>query len=203
MPTTTQINEFVAQPINNLIAFAVILALVIVLVVVVVAWKGAPALFKLFKQQADTNRLNVANNEKLTQIVEQNATQAKLAMQSVERNTGEMVRQTAAIEKQTGIIAIQGQHLRNYQTLVSDNLNAHTEQIEANTANIAALKSSIDSLPDQIRIAIEDVAARIGIEKLALDLRTEIDRLVKHQEAVRKTSEQKRVTESGGMDAHG
>lgn len=40
--------------------------------------------------------------------------------------------------------------------MVSDNLAAHTEQINANTTNIIDLKTSIDSLSEQIRTLIED-----------------------------------------------
>lgn len=184
MPTINEVNTTIAQPINNLIAFSVILSLVIVLVVIIAAWKGAPALFRLFKLQAENNQQNAATTAKLTEIAEQNAHQTHLTLQSVEKNTTEMIRQTGAIEKQTGIIAIQGRDLRSYQTLVSDNLNAHTEQISANTANIALLKAAIDALPAQIRVVIEDQIICARFDESINKIREDVNRFIQHQQTI-------------------
>ena len=168
-------------PINNLVVLLALIALLIMALGGFLVWKFAPALIGLYKQQA-------ATNEKLTQIVGQNSDQAKLAMASVDKNTNEMVKQTAAIEAQTTIIEGQGRRLNAYQTLVSDNLSAHTDQIAQNTANIAALKESIDALSEQIKNMLEDKAACADVEERITKLRDEIVALVTQQQA-RKTTE--------------
>lgn len=169
-------------PINNLVILLALIALVIVLLVGFAIWKVAPAVINLFKQQADTN-------SKLTQLVGQHSNQLTLAIDSVDKNTTEMVKQTSAIDAQTVEIKGQSLDLRNYQTLVSDNLSAHTEQIAVNTANIVELKASIDALPEQIRLVIEDKLACAGIEALINKLRDEIFNITNKQEAQHSASQ--------------
>lgn len=186
MPTTDQISDAVAAaaqiPINNGLIIAVLIALGIVVLGGVLIWRFAPIFINLYKQQAETNA-------KLTQIVGQNSEQAKLAMASVDKNTGEMVRQTEAIVGQTAIIEGQGRALRSYQTLVSDNLASHTEQIATNTENIAELKKSIDHLSEQIKNMLEDKAACADAEQRIEKLRDEIIALVTKQQTKRDTGE--------------
>lgn len=174
-------------PINNLVVLLALIALLIMALGGVLVWKFAPTLINLYKQQAETN-------SKLTQIVGQNSEQARLAMSSVDKNTAEMVKQTAAIEVQTTIIQAQGKDLSVYQTLVSDTLSAHTEQIAANTASveqakdsIAQIKESIDDLSKQIREFLEDKAACDGAEELIKKLKEEILEIVRQQQTKRAT----------------
>lgn len=189
MPTAQEFNQFVSQPINNLIAFGIIVSLVIVLVGLFLVWKGAPFIWKLFKQQADTNQQNADTNKKLTEIVGKMDVQVVATQKAVERNTAEMSRQTSAIEHQTGVIALQGQHQRNYQTLVSDTMSAQSERIEANSTAIAELKTTIEALPEQLRQVIQDTAACKGVEELISSLRDEVTKLINQQEKKRSTTE--------------
>lgn len=196
MPTTDQITDAVAAaaqiPINNGLIIIVLLTLGIFALGGVTIWRFAPILISLYKQQAETN-------SKLTQIVGQNSKQAELAMASVDSNTGEMVKQTAAINNQTSVIEGQGHDLRAYQTLVSDNLSAHTEQITTNTANIAELKTSVNSntesiaaLTEQIKALVDkldDKAACAEAEERMRQFRDEIVELVTKQHDKRATSE--------------
>ena len=174
--TAQQLNTFVSQPINNLIIFLAIVAMAIVLGVVFLVLKFGPGLYDLFKQQSDTNRQNADTAAKLTQIVQQNAEQSQLAFKSVDNNTIEMAKQTAAIEKQTSVIELQRIDQSAYQTLVSDNLSAHSTQVEANTREIAELKKSIDALTGQItemlnkRDDCADVAGKVDELKEKVDL---------------------------------
>ena len=184
MPTDQQaqaLNQFVSQPVNNLIVFLAIISLVIVILVGFALYKITPWIINLFKQQADTNA-------KLTEIVGQNSKQAETNNLAVEKNTAEMVRQTAAIEAQTGIIARQGHDL----ILVSDTLSAHGTRIETNTENIAALQRAIEGLPEQIRSIITDKSGCLRVETLISNLREEVLQLIEQQK-LRKTGEIKRV----------
>ena len=150
MAQSEQIAQAALQaPINNLVIIVALIALFIVLLVGVTIWKVSPAIINLFKQLAD-------NNSKLTDLSGQNSEQLRLVKETVQKNTDEMSRQTSAIEIQTVEIKTQSLDFRSYQTLVSHNLAAHTEQINANTTNIIDLKTSIDSLSEQIRTLIED-----------------------------------------------
>lgn len=150
MAQSEQIAQAALQaPINNLVIIVALIALFIVLLVGVTIWKVSPAIINLFKQLAD-------NNSKLTDLSGQNSEQLRLVKETVQKNTDEMSRQTSAIEIQTVEIKTQSLNFRSYQTLVSDNLAAHTAQINANTTNIIDLKTSIDSLSEQIRTLIED-----------------------------------------------
>lgn len=150
MAQSEQIAQAALQaPINNLVIIVALIALFIVLLVGVTIWKVSPAIINLFKQLAD-------NNSKLTDLSGQNSEQLRLVKETVQKNTDEMSRQTSAIEIQTVEIKTQSLDFRSYQTLVSDNLAAHTAQINANTTNIIDLKTSIDSLSEQIRTLIED-----------------------------------------------
>lgn len=190
MPSTDQAAQLaqaaLQAPINNLVVLIALLALLIMALGGFLVWKFAPALINLYKQQAETN-------SKLTQIVGQNSEQAKLAMSSVDKNTDEMVKQTAAIERQTNVIQAQGKDLNVYQTLVSDTLSAHTDQIAANTASVKetkdsidAIKASIEELSKQIRDFLEGEAACAGAEEAIKKLRDEILTIVQQQE-VKKT----------------
>lgn len=163
-------------PVNNLVVLVALISLGIVLLVGFTVWKVAPAVINLYKTQAETNA-------KLTTIVGQNSEQAKLAIQSVDKNTDEMVKQTSAIKEQTSIIQLQGKDLNTYQVLVSDTLSAHTEKIAENTASVQAIKESIDTLSNQIKALLEDKIACADAEDRIKKLYEEILLLVKQQQA--------------------
>lgn len=190
-PTAQEINTFVAQPINNLIVFLAIMVVVALIIALVLVARYGPKIYNLYKQQADTNKLNAETTSKLTEIAEQNATQARLALTSVDKNTTEMVKQTASIEKQTvvienqtKVIAVQNLDHNNYQTLVSDGMSAVKEQVAANTESIAALSEQIKALVDKL----DDKAACADAEERMRQFRDEIKALLTEQQS-KKTSE--------------
>lgn len=170
-------------PINTLVILVAVIAMLIVVGVGVLIYKFAPIILKQIQQQIENNKQQVETNSKLATIVEQNATQAKLAMQSVDNNTTEMAKQTAAIERQTAIVQLQGKDLSSYQVLVSDTLSAHTTQIAENTASVQAIKESIDTLSNQIRTLLEDKIACADAEDRIKKLYEEILILIKQQQA--------------------
>lgn len=174
-------------PINTLIVVVAIIALIIVLGGGFIIIRFAPMIISIIKQLADTNKQNAENAVKLTTLVGQNADAAKVANEAVQQNTAEMVKQTNAIEAQTNVISGQTLDLRNYQTLVSDNLSAHTDQIAANTANIEALKISIESLSEQIKGYLEANTNLAGVEQIIKDFRDEIIGIIQTEQAKRAT----------------
>lgn len=183
MPTDGQaqaINQFVAQPINNLIAFGIILALVILLAVIYVVWKFAPKLYNLFKELADTNKQNADTAAKLTIIVSQNSDQAVIAQKSLENNTAEMAKQTSAIVALTELTKVQGHDDNQYKILVSDNLHAHTESVDK-------LKEAIEALPGILIKAIED---KLACQSLVITIQgwhDEVMQVIASQQAKRDT----------------
>lgn len=175
MDQASQVTQAALQaPINNLVILVALFSLVLLLLAGFVAWKVAPALINLYKAQAEVNRQNAETAKKLTEIVGQNAEQAKLAMSSVDNNTSEMSRQTTAIEKQTSIIESQMLDQRNYQTLVSDTMDGFKNQVAENTAGIAELKASIETLSHQITEIVSDKVACAGMVATVTNLKNEI-----------------------------
>ena len=148
-PTEKFITDTLQAPINNMVIAIAGLALLIVLLVIILLWKATPFLAKFLNSMME-------NIQKLTALEEQNSKQSKDILEGLNKNTTEMSKQTAVIE---GL----GRDTRSYQTLVSDNLSTHTEQIAANTAKIdtlqesqAALRKSIDDLTAQITKMLTD-----------------------------------------------
>jgi len=140
-------------PINNLIVSVAIFALAILGLTIFVLWKSSGFLAKFFNVMTE-------NIQKLTTLEQQNSEQSKNILEGLNKNTTEM-------SKQTGVIEVLSHDTRSYQTLVSDNLAAHTQQIEANTAKLdklqesqvaqnAALRKSIDDLTTQITRMLTD-----------------------------------------------
>ncbi len=170
-------------PLNNLVVIVAILALIIVGSVIFVIWKFVPIILKQVQQLID-------NNSKLTNIAAQNADQAKLSELALEKNTSELVRQTNAIENTNIEIKSQSLDFRNYQTLVSDGLNNHTNQIEANTAIIAKFEATMVALPEQIRVMIDDRMKCEGLEQLIRALRTEVVQALSQQTLTKRTGTQ-------------
>lgn len=143
------ITETLQTPINNMVVAIAGLALLIVILVIVLLWKATPFLVKFLNGMME-------NIQKLTTLEQQNSEQAKNILDGLNKNT-------VAMDKQTTVIESLGRDTRSYQTLVSDNLSTHTEQIAANTAKIdtlqesqAALRKSIDDLTAQITKMLTD-----------------------------------------------
>jgi len=184
MPTAQAaeiVKDALAAPLNNLVAISLILALVIVGSVVFVIWKLVPIIFKQVQQLID-------NNSKLTTIAAQNAEHVKISAIALEKNTVEMTKQTNAIESQTVEIKSQSLDLRNYQILVSDNLANHSTQIEANTATLARFEATMNGLPEQLRVMIDDKLACAGIEQSIRALRAEVMQLISQQLQAKRTT---------------
>lgn len=159
--------EALQAPINNLIAFGIILSLVIVLGVGFLAWKFVPVLLRQIQQQLETNA-------KLTKILEQNSNQAILAAQSVEKNTAETAKQTAVIDAHT------------------TQLEANTATVAALKVSTETLTASTEDLKKQVQTLIDDKAACAGIEETINQVKQEILQAMREQ-AAKKTSEQHTV----------
>lgn len=139
-----------------------------------------PALLKQGQQLID-------NNTNLTKVTEN--TEKSLA--SI---TPELVKQTNSIDKVVVEIRSQSLDFRSYQTLVSDGLSNHTTQVEANTikleANTAMLQkfeTTINALPEQIRLMIDDKLACAGVEQAIRALRSEVIQLMTQQQLAKST----------------
>ena len=166
-------------PLNNLVIVVALVSLVIILGVGFLIWRFLPMIIKQIQQQLDTN-------QHLTTIVGQNVEQIKLTTQALTSNTTEVQKVIVSIDRQTDVIKIQGRDLRNYQTLVSDNLSAHTEQIAANTRSIETIREQIEvnfkDLSTQINTIIEDKNVCAGHEALIQQLRAEVIGTIKQQQ---------------------
>lgn len=166
-------------PLNNLVIVVALVSLVIILGVGFLIWLFLPMIIKQIQQQLDTN-------QHLTTIVGQNVEQIKLTTQALTSNTTEVQKVIVSIDRQTDVIKIQGRDLRNYQTLVSDNLSAHTEQIAANTRSIETIREQIEvnfkDLSTQINTIIEDKNVCAGHEALIQQLRAEVIGTIKQQQ---------------------
>ncbi len=166
-------------PLNNLVIVVALVSLVIILGIGFLIWRFLPMIIKQIQQQLDTN-------EHLTIIVGQNVEQIKLTTQAVTSNTDEARKITVSIDRQTTVIQRQGLDLRNYQTLVSDNLSAHTEQIAANTRSIETMREQIEvkftELSSQIETISEDKAVCAGHEALLRQLRNDVIDTIKQQQ---------------------
>jgi uncharacterized membrane-anchored protein YhcB (DUF1043 family) len=166
-------------PLNNLVIVVALVSLVIILGIGFLIWRFLPMIIKQIQHQLDTN-------EHLTIIVGQNVEQIKLTTQAVTSNTTEVQKVIVSIDRQTDVIKIQGRDLRNYQTLVSDNLSAHTEQIAANTRSIETMREQIEvkftELSSQIETISEDKAVCAGHEALLRQLRNDVIDTIKQQQ---------------------
>ena len=166
-------------PLNNLVIVVALMALVIILGVGFLIWRFLPVIIKQIQQQLDTN-------QHLSTIVGQNVEQIKLTTQALTSNTTEVQKVIVSIDRQTDVIQSQDRDLRNYQTLVSDNLSAHTEQIAANTRSIETMREQIEvkftELSSQIETISEDKAVCAGHEALLRKLRDEVIDTIKQQQ---------------------
>jgi len=166
-------------PLNNLVIVVALVSLVIILGIGFLVWRFLPMIIKQIQHQLDTN-------EHLTTIVGQNVEQIKLTTQAVTSNTDEARKITVSIDRQTTVIQRQGRDLRNYQTLVSDNLSAHTEQIAANTRSIETMREQIETkfteLSSQIETISDDKTVCAGHEALLRQLRDDVIDTIKQQQ---------------------
>lgn len=166
-------------PLNNLVIVVALMALVIILGVGFLIWRFLPVIIKQIQQQLDTN-------QHLSTIVGQNVEQIKLTTQALTSNTVEAQKIIISIDRQTDVIQSQDRDLRNYQTLVSDNLSAHTEQIAANTRSIETMREQIEvkftELSSQIETISEDKTVCAGHEALLRKLRDEVIDTIKQQQ---------------------
>jgi len=166
-------------PLNNLVIVVALVSLVIILGVGFLIWRFLPMIIKQIQQQLDTN-------QHLITIVGQNVEQIKLTTQALTSNTTEVQKVIVSIDRQTDVIQSQDRDLRNYQTLVSDNLSAHTEQIAANTRSIETMREQIEvkftELSSQIETISEDKAVCAGHEALLRQLRNDVIDTIKQQQ---------------------
>lgn len=166
-------------PLNNLVIVVVLVALLIIVGIGFLVWRFLPVIITQIQQQLDTN-------QHLTTIVGQNVEQIRLTTEALTVNTREVQKQTESIDRQTNVIESQGRDLRNYQTLVSDNLSAHTEQIAVNTRSIEVMRQQIEvkfaDLSTQINSIIEDKKVCAGHEALIQQLRDDVINTIKQQQ---------------------
>lgn len=210
MPTAAQteaINQFVAQPINNLIVFLAIVSLVIVLAGLFVIWKFAPLLYNLYKQQADTNKQNAETNAKLTIILGENekrATERTVALNSLGDKTDKQTEtltaigektdhQTEVLDHQTEVLEAVGKtfsdhHIATAETVanLSDKVDSLETVVSTNTESIAALTEQIRNLVNKL----EDKAACADAEERMRKLRDEILDKLSIEQAKRATDSQ-------------
>jgi len=164
------------------IAFVIILfipSLITIGVLIVVAWKFLPVMVKQVQQLID-------NNAQLTKIAKQNADQFSTTEKTLAGITPELERQTKAIEAGNSLILTQGIDFRSYQTLVSDNMSNHSAQIEA-------LKTAFDALPQRVLAAIDDSPKCQSILKEIQALRYEVGQVLNQQQAKRATGTMAKV----------
>ena len=166
-------------PLNNLVIVVVLVALLIIVGIGFLVWRFLPVIITQIQQQLDTN-------QHLTTIVGQNVEQIRLTTEALTVNTREVQKQTESIDRQTNVIESQDRDLRNYQTLVSDNLSAHTEQIAVNTRSIEVMRQQIEvkfaDLSTQINSIIEDKKVCAGHEALIQQLRDDVINTIKQQQ---------------------
>lgn len=178
----TTVNNLIDTPINNLALLIGILALLIVIGIGVLIAKFGPLLYKLFKDQSDTNK-------RLTDIAEQNTAQVTSNAKLIADNTTEMQRQTQAIHTQTEVIQVQSLDIRNYQALVSDNLSAYDNTLNNHTITIQALVTRVDLLATEIASALSGMVPCERVEKLIEELKTDVVKAIQESAIKRKTGE--------------
>lgn len=122
----------------------------------------------------------------MQQLVDNNTQFAKIAKDNADglgNVTSEIQRQTTAIETQTNEIKTQGFDFKSYQTLLSDGMHDHSQQIEANTTAISILRTGLENMPQLIILAIKD---EMKCGELLVEfglLRNEVTRAVFQQQA--------------------
>lgn len=204
MPTETQaqqLNQFVSQPINNLLVFQAIISLGIVVGVIILVWKFAPMLYNLYKQQAETNA-------KLTKIVEdgeKRAEQRTTALASLGEKTDH---QTDVLENQTEELKKMGKTFSDHQITthdtvanLSDKVDGLEKTVNTNTESITALTEQIKSLVSRL----EDKAACADAEERMRKLRDEMLEIATREQARRATDSHPAVIlpDSPASDADG
>lgn len=189
MPSVDQLKGILQSaaeaPVNNMIVLFAIGIVAFLIISAILIWKFAPVLIKLYEKQAETN-------EKLTTIVGQHSEQVTRTIESLDKNTSEVSRQTTAINAQTVVIEGQSRDLRSYQTLVSDTLSGHTDQLRENTEAVTALKATVEQLSvmsSQLKTAIDDKSACTNLETQIQTIRDEILNAISQQQTKRATSE--------------
>lgn len=165
----------------NFLSLALIALVMVVAMFLLFVWmnnkreaandKRQDALIKVF---TDDKSPMVISNNRAANAIELGNSRSKEQTEALIALGEKTDKQTNSIEAQTGVISGQSLDLRNYQTLVSDNLNNHSDQIAANTANIAALKAAIEALPAQLREVIEDKLFCAGVEETINQMRDEV-----------------------------
>lgn len=157
---------------------AISVLLIVALSVLVYLWRrpaSSPvdeALLINSKLMGRSEDLRVKSEERFNTIIDkltaiqETSTQQRHA--DHEANIAELQKQTSVIQDQTHVIEVQNLNHNSYQTLVSDNLAAHTTQIDANTATILALKTDMtlrfDHLSEQIEELMKDRSDCVGFK---------------------------------------
>lgn len=196
MPTAQQLNQFVSQPINNLIVFGIILALVIVLGGIFVIWKFAPMLYNLYKQQADTNA-------KLTKIVEdgeKRASERTNALAELSEQTNKQTETLTSIgektDHQTDVLENMGKVFSDHQITTHDTVANLSDKVDSLEKTTLSNTESINTLAEQIKNLIarlEDKAACADAEERMRKLRDEMLEIATREQARRATDSQPAV----------
>lgn len=152
-------------PINNLIVFGIIMALLIVFGVGFLIWKFAPIILAQIQQL-------IENNTKLTKIAEQNSSQAAQNSQAIGANTQAINTLVGKTDEQTNMLSgLKGevskqtiglQDFTNFQKANNDQLAGLSEVVET---RFAALQSSMDNFGLELKAAIESKTVCVGHEE--------------------------------------
>lgn len=169
MPTqqaTDKIVEAALQaPINNLIVFGILIALIIVVGVGVLIWKFAPIILNQIQQL-------IENNTKLTKIAEQNSSQAVANSEAINKNTmaintlvGKTDEQThmfSGVRSDVSDMTIGLKDFTNFQKTNNEQIVGLTEAVES---RFDALQGSMDKFSKDLMTAIENNTVCAGHEE--------------------------------------
>lgn len=163
------------------LAVIIVPCFVVIAVGIFVSVRVLPVMLRQAQQLID-------NNSKLTKIAEQNANQFKSNEITLAGIIPELKKQTEVIQSGNNEIRNQSLDFRNYQTLVSDNMSAHAQQLDVNNAKLDAntevlrrFEATINALPEVLRALIEDKIKCAGIEQSIQALRYEVQQVIAQQ----------------------
>jgi hypothetical protein len=148
---TEQIIQAALQaPINNLVVFGIIVALLIVLGSGFLVWKFMPIILNQIQQL-------INNNTKLTELAEKTAAQAEKAQQSADKNAVEMVKTNSLLTDQNVLLT----DFKNFQKLNNDQTADVGKKVETLTTTVDKIPESITSLKADITARIDQISEKL------------------------------------------
>jgi predicted PurR-regulated permease PerM len=155
--TEQLIQAALQAPLNNLIVFGILIALLIVLGGGFIVWRFMPIILKQIQQLID-------NNTQLTKLAERNADAAEKAQQTADTDAGELVKQTGLLTSTVTLLS----DFKNFQKLNND--------------QVADIGTKVETLSKSVEQNTESIAESIEIIKR---VETKIDELtLKHLDCI-------------------